>query len=240
MLMKFINNHEFIKYFNEIKNIRYFPYVGENYKSSKKKILILAHNIPVEPEKFEKEQIRTASKTHFADAMGEYVYTQEKWTKAFRNFVKGSLGIKINYNKNSSEEIKSKINEHIKSISYINYINDLVPSRTQNNVKVEKGLIDLSTEINNQLYKILKTSHIVCWGKPTFEYIIKQKDVTVLEKTSILTDEKIQKKGFEFAKIQINGCFINVLKVFHPSMPQFGHKKESTHKIFEWFYGTNI
>lgn len=238
--MKFINDQVFIKFFSEIENIRYYPYVGENYKSSKNKILIFAHNIPVKPEEFEKEQIRTASKTHFADAIGEFVYTQEKWTKPFRNFVKGSLGLKINFNKNSSEEVKNKINEHVKSLSYINYINNLVPSKTRRNVKIEKELIDLSTEINNQLYEILATTHIVCWGKPTFDYLVRQKGVKIFEKTSLLTDRKIKKKGFEFAKIHINGRFINVLKVFHPSMPSFGHKKESTHRIFDWFYKTNI
>ena len=238
--MKYINDPEFIKFFNEIENIRFFPFVGVNYKSSKKKILIFAHNIPVDPERYKKEQLRTKSKTHFADAMGEYVYKQKKWTKAFRNFVKGSLGIKSNFNKNSSEDLKNKINEHIKSISYINYINNLVPSRSQNNVKIEKKLIDLSTEINNQIYEILGTTHIVCWGKPTFDYLVRQKGVEIYEKTALLTDRKIKKKGFEFAKIHINGRFINVLKVFHPSMPSFGHKKESTHKIFDWFYETNI
>jgi hypothetical protein len=233
--MKFINNIEFIEKFETIDQIRFYPYVGKNYLKSENKILVLAHNIYCPVEKFESEQKRTSSKTHFADALEEYTYDQGCWTKTFRNFIKGTLALNENFTRNSSAETIEKVDKFVESISYTNYINDLVPSNQANNIAVNPSLINLSTKINNEIYRILETTHIFCWGKNVFNYIINQENTKILEQTKLLTEENISKQGFEYAKVLINNQEIHLLKTFHPSMPKFGHKKENTHKIINWF-----
>ncbi|WP_313032330.1 hypothetical protein [Soonwooa sp.] len=233
--MKFAHNNYFDKKFSSINQIRFYPYVGKNYNQNEKKILVLAHNIYCPIEKYESEQIRTASKTHFADALEEYTYDQGWWTKTFRNFIKGTLALKENFTRSSSDIVIKKVDSFIESISYTNYINDLVPSNNANNIAVNPHLIKLSSEINNEIYKILETSHIFCWGKNVFNYIINQENVNIVERTNLLTKSEIKKQGFEYAKILIDNQEIHLLKIFHPSMPKFGHKKEDTRKIIEWF-----
>lgn len=236
--MNFPNNTIYNDSFSQINNIRFYPYVGQNFPDSNKKILVMAYNIPCPLEIYESEQIRTSSKTHFADALGEFTYYQGWWTTTFRNFIKGSLGICENYTINSDISIKSKIDNFVNEISYANYINDLVPSDNPVNVIIETKLLERSHSINREIFKVLNTSHIVCWGKQVFNHILSQPDVKIISRVSnFCTIEGLNhKKGFEYAQISLGNQKIHLLKIFHPSMPSFGHKKKETHKIFDWFY----
>ena len=202
--------------------------------------MIFAHNIYCSSSKFEAELERTKSPTHFSDALDEYVYVQAKWTTAFRNFIKGSLAIKENYSIDSNEETKGKINDFINRISFTNYINDLVKSETANNVTIDPKLLKISSEINTKLLLILDVTHIICWGKNVFNYIMALDDVKILERHNLKEiDGLVFRNGFEYSKIQFKGKEIHILKTFHPSMPSFGHKNDNTHNIFNWFYNLN-
>lgn len=236
--MKFKSDTTSNSEFEKIESIRFFPYVGKKFKSEQKRIMIFAHNMYCPIEKYESEQIRTSSKTHFADALEEYTYQQGWWTTTFRNFVKGSLAIRENYNSNSSLEIIEKVDKFIETISYINYVNDFVPTNIAINVKIENQLIEKSHIINKEILRILDNTHIVCWGKNVFNYLLSQPEVKVLEKWKDFNriDSLQNRKGFEYAKIELNGKIIHSLKVFHPSMPSFGHYNENTQNILDWFY----
>ena len=132
----------------------------------------MAYNIPCPLDIYEAEQIRTSSKTHFADALGEFTYQQGWWTTTFRNFIKGSLGITENYSINSDIKVTSSIDKFVSEITYANYINDLVPSDNSLNVTIEPQLLKRSNNINKEIFNILKVSHIVCWGKFVFNHYL--------------------------------------------------------------------
>lgn len=236
--MKFLNDLTFYEKFSKIEDIKYYPYVGLNFNNEQKKILIFAHNIYCDPKKFETELERTKSPTHFSDALAEYAYVQAKWTTAFRNFIKGSLAINENYSKSSSIETMDKINNFISKVSFTNYINDLVKSERANNVDVPNELVKKSHTINQELISILKVTHIVCWGNQVFDYILKK--ASNIEMKSFNDIENLSpSRGFGYAKIDLNGRRVHLLKVHHPSMPYFGHKNINTQNILKWFYELN-
>jgi len=228
--MKYQHNQNFDSEFSKIKNLKFYPYVGEKYGEDQKRIMVYAHNIPVPSEKFEAELLRTKSKTHFADALSEYTFIKGDWTKSFRNFIKGTLGLDKDYSKSSDVEIINKIDEFVEGITYTNFINGLVKSETQNNAKISEEQRKESITIQNEIIQILNSTHCIAWGKNVFEHILEFPDFEVIE------TKKIDKIGFGYVKIQnkINLNTINVLKVFHPSMPSFGQLKSETHDIFKW------
>lgn len=200
--------------------------------------MIFAHNMPSKIEEYDIHRIEKSSSTHFANAMEEFTYVQEKYTTTFRNFIKGSLFINENFNLASSKEITDKIENFIEKISYTNYVNDLVQSSTKTNVTVSNELLNRSHHVNKELIKILNVTHIVCWGKNVFNYFLSQPEIKTIERWKDF--EKIDglknRNGFEFAQIEFNGKEICLLKVFHPSMPSFGHYNKYTQDILSWFY----
>ena len=101
--MKILSNQSFQTNFQKIPNIRSYPYVGENYDSAEVKILVLAHNRYCHPLDWEDVKRNTADPNHFADSVGEFAFTKAWYTKSFRNFLKGALGIKNNFDENSVE-----------------------------------------------------------------------------------------------------------------------------------------
>ncbi len=223
--MKFQNNKTFHKQFESINKISYYPYVGLNYEKNKQKILVFAHNIPIRSDKFELESKRMSSPTHFADSLEEYTYKKREYTKAFRNFIKGANKLSSNYSKNSDQGVKGKIDSFVSKISFANYINGLVKSDTQIDVKIDSEQLELSHKINTELINILKPTHIICWGKDVFDYVVKTVD------GELNYSKSLNKKGFAQAQITKNKTTINILKTFHPSMPGFGHLKPETHNI---------
>lgn len=230
--MKFKHNGAFNDQFQEIPDIRFYPYVGERFESEETRIIVFAHNTYTSSERYESEQIRTQSKTHFADALNEYTYNKGKWTKTWRNFIKASLNIRFNFSASSDISIIRKIDEFVEKLSYTNYINDIVKSDKAINVDISQELKTKSHLINKRLIEILNITHCICWGKHVFNYIMRLDGYEVIEK------RKLSKKGFGYAKIKNSQTdkIIHVLKVFHPSMPGFGVYSKKTQEILSEFY----
>lgn len=230
--MKFPRDKKFDSSFSNIKNIRFYPYVGKEFDNQEKRIMVFAHNIPVPTYKYNSEQKRTQSPTHFADAMEEFTYEKGWWTKTWQNFIKASTGLKTNYSVNSDTQTIKKIDNFVNRISYTNFINDLVESDNSTNVKIPHELIEKSKRINASILAILGITHCVCWGKEVFNYMKDNKTFEVIEQSDY------SKKGFGYMKVKnLNGGQkMHVLKVFHPSMPGFGQFKNDTQEILQTFY----
>ena len=227
--MKILSSITHQKNFQIIPEIQFYPYVGENYDSEKVKTLVLAHNRYCHPLDWEDVRKNTADPDHFADSVGEFTYAKAWYTKSFRNFLKGGLGIHHNFDENSPEA--PLINDYLSKICYTNYINDFVITEEKNNVIIPAEQLERSRIINEHLLEILKPTHLICWGKEVFQYLISNPRYKTLEA------KNLGKPGFNYAKIQdvaTNQTF-HLLKVFHPSMPGFGVYDEKTHKIFAWF-----
>ena len=227
--MKILSNQTRQKNFQTIPQIRFYPYVGENFENAKVKTLVLAHNRYCHPLDWEDVRKNTADPNHFADSVGEFTYAKAWYTKSFRNFLKGALGIHHNFDENSAEA--PLINDYLSKICYTNYINDFVISEEKNNVIILAEQLERSRIINEHLLEILKPTHLISWGKEVFQYLISNPRYKTVE------IKNLGKPGFNYAKIQdvaTNQTF-HLLKVFHPSMPGFGVYDEKTHEIFAWF-----
>lgn len=228
--MKFPTSRHFETQIKAIPEIRFYPYVGLKYHDQEKKVLVLAYNRYCDPLDWEDVKIRTSDPYHFADSMEKFTYEQKWYTKAFRQFIKGSLGITTNFNLKSNE---SKIvDDFIEKISYTNYINDFVIADGKTNVVIPAEQLERSRIIHEKQVEILAPTHIVCWGKEVFGYIIGNSRYQVSELKSL------SKNGFGYALVKdaLTHKKIHVLKIFHPSMPGFGVYHPETHQIFNWFY----
>jgi len=228
---KFNNNNKFDNKFEKIDGVTWYPYVGQDFeKSENQRIMVFAHNIPCEPEKYESEIIRTKSKTFFADVLDEYTYIKENWSLAFRNFIKGAVGLTKDYSKNSEPEIIDKIDNFVKRISYTNFIDGLVKTDKKTTVYIPEIQIVKSKKINLQILQNLNITHCICWGREVYKYVCEYSQTPINE--TELT------KGFSRCQITLsNNQNIKVLKIYHPSMPSFRHLSKETHKIFEEFLG---
>ena len=230
--MKLQHNPKLNNEFAKIDNLTYYPYVGEDFYNQDKRVMVYAHNIYCESWKYEKELIRTSSKTHFADALEEFAYQKGFWTKSFRNFIKGALGLTRDYSEKSDKNTIDLIDSFVSKISYTNFIDGLVKSDVAINVTIDNRLIQKSRDNQKKILEILNITHCISWGAKVYNHIIH------LEGYEIIESRPLTKKGFGYAKIRNlkNGQVIHVLKTFHPSMPSFGQLKKETHDIFSWFF----
>lgn len=236
--MTLIRITDFDNQFENIDKIIFHPFVGENFKNNERRIMIYAHNIPVPSEKFDEAKTTEVNPTNYTYSMGQYLNKKKNWNKSFRNFIKASVGFTSDYKTPLEGENLEKIGNFVSKISHINYINGIVKSETNNNAIIDIELLKNSIEINNKILDILEITHIVCWGKNVFNYIIQQEKVQILESWDNFDRiEGLKKsKGYGYAKIILNGKEIHILKTFHPSMPSFRQYYDNTHKIFNWFY----
>lgn len=214
-----------------------YPFIGCNFKIQEKKIIVFAHNIPIRKLSKE-EELKMQNPKTFTGELKQYVKENKPWNKAFRYFIVASLNFKKDFKWGKNENETNEIGNFISKISHVNFIKGLIESETQNNVKIDHKIINLSTLINFQLISILGITHIVSWGKNVFNHIITNDKTEVLELVDDLSKiENLTKlEGFAFAKIKIEGKKINILKVFHPSMPKFKRHSQEVHNIFNWFY----
>ena len=181
--MKILSSITHQKNFQIIPEIQFYPYVGENYDSEKVKTLVLAHNRYCHPLDWEDVKKNTADPDHFADSMGEFAYTKAWYTKSFRNFLKGGLGIHHNFDENSPEA--PLINDYLSKICYTNYINDFVITEEINNVTIPKEQLERSRIINENLLEILKPTHIISWGKEVYQYLISNPRYRIIETNTV-------------------------------------------------------
>lgn len=230
-MKKFNNNNKFNDKFEKIEGITWYPYVGQDFeKIENQRIMVFAHNIPCEPEKYETEIIRTKSKTFFADVLDEYTYINERWTTSFRNFIKGAVGLSQNYTINSPKEIIDKIDNFVKRISYTNFIDGLVNTDKKTGVYIPQNQIEKSKKINQQILQNLDITHCICWGREVYNYVC-QYSQTPINETELA-------KGFSSCQITLpNNQNIKLLKIYHPSMPSFRHLSKETHEVFGEFLG---
>lgn len=224
-----IRDDTYDKIFQQIEKIRWYPFVGSQFKNSKRKLFIYAHNIPTKREDYETRINKFSEKAYWARYVGEYTFCKGNWTHSFRSFVKGAVGFSNEYSLESPIEKITVVKNFINRIAYLNYIQDLViGDNIYTNATNEQIII--SKEINNQILSKLEITDCICWGAKVYSYLINDKNTKIIKK------EKINKKGFESCTINKNGQVIRVLKVYHPSMPGFGMYKNETHSIIQNFF----
>ena len=227
--MKFPRNRVFDQKLDSVNGLIWYPYIGEFFTESPSRIMVYAHNIPVPEKDYESLMKKWESKSYWADCIEEYTYCQGWWTKTFRAFVKGAVGLSENYNSESSSEIIKKVDDFIGKISYLNFIQDSVKSENQL-ANATSDQILKSQKINQHVLDILEITHCICWGKQVYQHIL------AMDGNKIIKEEKLRLRGFSRATIQLKaGRIIKILKVFHPSMPSFKPYSEETQKTLSEF-----
>ncbi len=227
--MKFPHNEKYNAQFDQIPNLVWFPYVGQDFEHNRQRIMVFAHNIPMPIERYESERNARTAKTTWTGALDEFTYEHESYTKTFRYFIKAATGLTADFGKNSNTAITDKVDTFVRRIAYANFIQGLVKSDNALTM-ADSDSIALSKAINHQIIEILGITHCICWGKPVFEY------VTTSLGFNVRDDECLNKRGFAY-RLNENekGHRMHVLKTFHPSMPGFGYKDSRTQNILSDF-----
>ena len=230
--MKFKRNTSFDYLFAEVKDAIWYPYVGQAFGNEDRRIMVYAHNIFIKEEDYDKKMAEWTDTGTWADAMEEYTYRQGWWTEAFRFFIKGSVGLSENFNSESPDAITSRVDAFINEIAYLNFIQDLVKSNSHMaNATIEQ--IRRSKAINKEYLRILRVSHCICWGKPTYEY------VKSISGYKVISEQYRGKKGFSSCVVDTgDGYNMQILRVHHPSMPSFDPYSKTTQDIISQFLGT--
>lgn len=233
--MKFQRDESFDAQFENIHGIKWYPYVGKHFGDNGTRIMVYAHNIPIKAAVYDEQKRKyMADRTEWArgESMEQYTYIQEKWTNAFRYFIKGAVGLKTNFSENSEPSIMQRVDSFIERIAYLNFIQDLVKS-DKALAHAEPEQIELSINVNREILRILGITHCICWGRPTYQYVCKTGFKVLSEKNDL------GKSGFSSCVIDVGGGkTMQCLRIFHPSMPGFGSLKEKTHSIISSFLET--
>lgn len=229
--LKFPSTRQFNTEFDQVVGLLWYPYVGKRFGSNGRRIMVFGHNAYVKKADYDKlRQKWVVNKFEWSDCIDEYTYESGWWTKTFRAFIKGAVGLKENFNSQSSPEILQRIDSFVEQIAWINFIQDAVKS-DKPLALAETEQIQRSIEINREILKILGVTHCICWGKPTYEY------VKSIPEFRMLSEKSEGRAGFASCVIEANdGRQIHCLKTYHPSMPGFSPFSEVTHQIFSTFF----
>ena len=227
--MKFTHNQKFNAQFDQIPGLVWYPYVGQNFEQSDRRIMVFAHNVPMKAENYQSKMREWAAKATWADALEEYTYEQGFWTKTFRSFITAAVGLTENFGYDSELAITDKVDAFVNRIAYGNFIQDLVQSERAL-ATADADIVARSNSINRQFLEILAITHCICWGKNVFQY------VTTLDGYKTLQHEDLNKLGFAYALVENDrGSRMHVLKVHHPSMPNFDRYSSETQNILSNF-----
>lgn len=227
--MRFARNTSYDAEFAQVPGVRWYPFVGGDFGSGGRRVMVFAHNIPIPPADYEAKLVEWADPATWADAVEEYTYVRGWWTEAFRYFIKGAAGLGENYDGNSPAPVLARVDAFVRGIAYLNFIQDLVKSEGQiANPTWEQ--VCVSRRINRDLLRILHITHCICWGGPTYNY------VRGIEGFRVVSEQREPRRGFASCVVETGfGHAMRLLKVFHPSMPGFGPYSEVTQAIIREF-----
>jgi hypothetical protein len=226
--MRFVRDRAYDAEFEQIAGIKWYPYVGKNFGANNRRIMVYAHNIPIKKDDVDKKKAEWKDPGTWADCIDEYTYEQGWWTEAFRYFVKGAARLSENYNEHSSPDTLAKVDDFIFGIAYLNFIQDLVASDSQIANATEEQVV-LSREINKEILRILRITHCICWGKPTYEY------VRTISGFHAHSERSEGKTGFSSCLVNVAWGQMTCLRVHHPSMPRFDPYSKETQGIIANF-----
>lgn len=228
------HNKDFNECFNAIANLTLQPFVGQNFGIGKRGVLVFGHNGYLDPEEYENKICRLSRSDVYQSSRDEFTFGWNlRYTRTWRNFITGCIGQTESYGSKDTNE--GKVAAHfVSQIAFTNYITRWIKSNQANDIKIEPWIIQESHLVNTEIIKCLKPTHIICWGKKTYDYVKSNIFKTTIDST--FRDKYSAKKGFESRVLRLhNSEEIKLLKVYHPSMPGFHKYHGSTHKIIQNF-----
>lgn len=216
----------------EIPDLVWYPYVGADFAKTTRRLLVLAHNVPVPEAIYDRRKAEMEQRDFWTHTLDEYTYTQGFWTESFRSFVKAAAGLTENFTSSADLPTQDKVDSFVRSIAYINFIQGLVLSSRQI-ARAGEAQIERSKSINAALLSILGVTHCICWGEHVFNYL------TSTTGHHFENPVSCGRRGFGSGLLRICGDKpIHLLKIHHPSMPRFGRFSPETHLIIANFIRT--
>lgn len=228
---KFPSNTQFDVQFDTVDGLVWYPYVGKHFGKNGVRVMVYGHNAYLKAEDYEKtKKAWLADKAGWANCIDEYTYEQAWYTKTFRSFIKGSVGLKSNFLENvTNPTILKQVDAFVAQIAWINFIQDAVKSEKAL-ASAEPEQIERSKVINREILKILDITHCICWGKPTYDYVCS------ISGFKILSEKYEGKSGFASCVMDVGGGkTMRCLKTYHPSMPGFDPFSDDTFSIISGF-----
>jgi hypothetical protein len=220
--------------FDKIQPLQWYLYVGKGFKGAGRRIMVFAHNIPVRPGDHDKRRDEWSGKDTWADAVEEFAYEGARYTMAFRYFVRAATGLTEKCDRHSRPEITAKVDEFLRRIAFINFIQELVKSEKQI-AQAEAEQVDRSKPVNREILNLLGITHCICWGKSVYEYVRGIEGFKPIPET----ETQYRKKGFASCTMDVGaGRQMRCLKIFHPSMPGF-RPVQDAHGIIASFLAGN-
>jgi len=225
---RFPHNSKFDALFEKIPDIVWFPYVGEEFGREQRRLLVLAHNVPVSEEVYRRRP-DMQHRLFWTKTLDEYTYTPGWWTRTFRLFVKGAVGLEQNFTSVSETSVQERVDAFVRSIAYINFVQGVVVSERQI-TRASLQQIESSKFINGALLSILEPTHCICWGSHVFAHL------SAMQGYRAGDSRPIGPRGFLSRVLHdAEGRAIQVLRVYHPSMPRFSALSPSTHATIAEF-----
>lgn len=211
--MKFPHDSRFDAAFDQIPDLIWYPYVGRTFADQETRIMVFGHNAYMDPVTNAARKADFAQKNAYTGTLEEFTYWKVWYTRAFRAFVKGAVGLTKNFGDESDPAVIAKVDNFIDRISHINFIQGLVESPVALTL-ARPEQIRQSIQINERILEVLGITHVICWGDHVFDYVMRMDGITVLR------SQQFNQRGFSQRLIKNKlGRQVQVLKVFHPSMP---------------------
>lgn len=87
-----------------------------------------------------------------------------------------------------------------------------------------------SKRFNKEILEILGITHCICWGTPVFDY------VKAIPGWTAESEKSHEQKGFGYCLVRRDSTHLmHVLKIHHPSMPNFRPYSAETQQIISDF-----
>jgi hypothetical protein len=115
---RFIHNAKFDRRIDELPGVIWYPYVGADFENGDKRLMVLAHNVPVGEEVHRQRREEMEQKPFWTGTLDEYTYTAGWWTKAFRSFVKGATALNGNFDERSEESVIQRVDSFVRRIAH--------------------------------------------------------------------------------------------------------------------------
>jgi hypothetical protein len=234
--VRFPRDESFDAQFDRIEGLSWYPYVGKDFTKCESRVMVFAHNIPIPAKDYDAKLHEWKARDTWAssDTIEEYTYCRGWWSKTFRSFLKGAVGLQEDFDEHSDAETLGRIEAFLHKISYINFIQGLVKSETQIAMATAEQ-IELSIKVNREILGVLGVTHCICWGKPVFEYVQSMAGFRTLSEASL------PRSGFSSCTLDVgNGSAMHCLRIYHPSMPGFGPFGTDTQSIIAAFLATEV
>ncbi|WP_024468004.1 hypothetical protein [Treponema pedis] len=216
-------NKQFDKLFLQIEHLKWLPWIGQNYVSSKAKLMVLGESHYLckgdSQESYGEEFTREFIKMHRSG---------EEETNVIRNFEKTIL------NKDTDEDLsKTERCAITDSIVYQVIVQRLLES---NDERPSADDFKNGWKIIFETMKVLKPNTVISLGVKSSNFLARLKYDGFIVKKEKWADEKINRAYPRYFKIELDGESIDIIFLRHTSGTMGGYYPLEWHKFVKKYF----